>query len=268
MFSSILKVLAVFVLLIQTTSAFALKPLVLGIFPYVSAEKLIRHQKGLKDHLEQGIGRPVSIVTAKNFKVFIKNAKAGAYDLVYAAPHLARLLERDYDYQRIAMTTHQIQGLFVVRKTAPYKQLSDLRNRRIALVSPLAVLSQMARKELRDVGLKANEDYTVIKMNNYNNAVFSVINNDSDAAVTGIKIWKILARQYKDKLGVLAPTRPIQGFMIMAKPDIDLETVQKLQQLGLSFNDTAAGKRYLFNGIKLIDNQSMKNLDEFTTILK
>jgi len=268
MLSSILKPLVVIVLLIQVTSVFARKPLVLGIIPYVSPEILVRHQKELKDHLEQGLGQPISIVTAKNFMVFINNAKAGAYDLVYAPPHLALFLEREYGYQRIAMTTHQKRGLFIVRKNAPYTQLSDLRNTRIALVPALSLNSQMARKELRDAGLYENKDYTVVKVKNFSIALFSVVNNDSDAALSGVKPWRSFDKQYKNGLKVLARTRIMQGFMIMARPDLELETVQKLRQVSLSFNDTAAGKSYLFKGMKLIDDKAMKNLDEFISILK
>jgi len=268
MFSPIIKVLVVFILLIQMSPAFARKPLVLGVIPYVSPDVLVRHQKGLKDYLEQGLGGPISIVTARNFKVFIKNARQGAYDLVYAPPHLARLLEQEYAYQRIAMTTHKKRGLFIVKKTAPYKQLSDLRNTRIALVPPLSLNSQMARKELHDAGLNENEDYTIVKVKNFSNAIFSIVNNDSDAALSGVKVWKSFDQQYKKELRVLAQTRYMQGFMIMAKPELDLETVQKLQQSSLSFNDSAAGKKYLFKGMKLIDDKSMQNLDEFTSILK
>lgn len=268
MFGSILKALTTLVLLIPVASAYAQKPIVLGIFPYASPEQLIRHQKGLKDHLQQGLGRPISIVTAKNFKVFVNNAKAGVYDLVYTAPHLARLLDQEYAYQRIAMTTHHIQGVFITLKSAPYTRLSDLRGKRIGLVTPLAILSQMARKELRDAGLHVNKDYTEIKVRNYDNAMFSVVNGDSDAAITGIKLWRTLAMHYKEKLRVLEPTRPVPGFMIMARPEMDQETVKKLQQSSLSFSDTAAGKKYLFQGIMLIDDKSMQAFDEFTSALK
>ncbi len=268
MVNSIIKVLVVFMLLMQIASAHAGKPLVLGIIPYVSPDVLVRHQKSLKDHLERGLGRPISIVTAKNFKVFIKNAKAGVYDLVYAPPHLAYLLEQDYAYQRVAMTTHKKRGLFIVKKTSSYKKLSDLRHTRIALVPALSLNSQMARKELRDAGLKENEDYTIIKVKNFSNALFSLVNNDSDAALSGAKPWKVFDKQYKDGLRVLAKTSVMQGFMLMAKPDLEQDTVQKLRQLSLSFNDTAAGKKYLFKGLKLIDDKSTQGLDEFTTILK
>ncbi|HED16808.1 MAG TPA: phosphate/phosphite/phosphonate ABC transporter substrate-binding protein [Gammaproteobacteria bacterium] len=255
-------------LLIQMASAHADKPLVLGIIPYVSPDVLVQHQKSLKDHLERGLGKPISMVTAKNFKVFIQNAKAGVYDLVYAPPHLAYILEQDYAYQRVAMTTHKKRGLFIVKKTSPFKQLSDLRHTRIALVPALSLNSQMARKELRGVGLKANEDYTVIKVKNFSNALFSLVNDDSDAALSGVKPWKTFDKRYKGGLRVLAKTRIMQGFMIMAKPDLEQDTVQKLRQLSLSFSDTSAGKKYLFKGLKLIDDKSMQNLDEFTTILK
>jgi len=268
MFSIVIKVLAVYILLIQMSSAYARKPLVLGVIPYVSPGVLVQHQKSLKDHLEQGLGRPISMVTAKNFKVFIKNAKAGVYDLVYAPPHLANLLEQDYAYQRVAMTTHKKRGLFIVKKTSPFKQLSDLRDSRIALVPPLSLNSQMARKELRDAGLNENEDYIVVKVKNFSNALFSVVNNDSDAALSGVKPWKSFDRQYKDKLRVLAKTRIMQGFMIMARPELDQETLQRLRKSSLSFNDTEAGKKYLFKGMKLIDDKSMQSLDEFTAVLK
>ncbi len=268
MFRSLLKSFSILVLLIQLTPVFAQKPIVLGIFPYASPEKLVRHQKGLKDHLEQGLGRPVSIITAKNFKVFIQNAKAGAYDLVYTAPHLARLLDQDYAYQRIAMTTHKIQGMFITLKTASYTQLSDLRDRRIGLVPPLAILSQMARKELRDAGLQPDNGFTEIKVRNFDNAMFSVINGDSDAAITGVKLWKTLGMHYKDKLRALESTRPVPGFMIMAAPEVDKQTVDRLRKTSLSFNDTAAGKKYLFQGLALIDEKSMQTFDEFTAVLK
>jgi len=268
MLSSKLKAMLVMVLLVQVTSAFARKPVVLGVFPYVSPKKLIQHQKGLKDHLEQGSGIAISIVTAKNFKVFINNSKKGAYDLVYVPPHLARLLEQDYAYQRIAMTTHKKRGLFIVKKTAPYKQLSDLRNTRIALVPPLSLNSQMARKELRDAGLKENEDYTVVKVKNFSNALFSIVKNDSDVALSGVKPWKVFDKKLKKDLRVLARTRYMQGFMIMAKPEMKQEMVNNLRQSSLSFNKSAAGKVYLFKGMKLINDESMQGLDEFTSVLK
>jgi len=268
MFNFKIGMLVVFFLLMQMTSVFARAPIVLGIIPYVSPEVLIRHQKALKDHLEAGLGRPVSIVTAKNFKVFVKNARAGAYDLVYTPPHLARLLEQDYAYQRVAMTTHKKRGLFIVKKTSSYKQLTDLRNKRIALVPALSLNSQMARKELRDVGMMPGDDYTVVNVKNFSIALFSIVKNDSDAALSGAKPWKAFDKKYKDGLRVLAKTRIMQGFMIMAKPELEHDIVQKLRQLSLSFNDTTAGKKYLFKGMKLIDNKSMQGLDEFTSVLK
>lgn len=258
----------VLVLLIQATSVFAQDALTLGIFPYASTDKLIKHQKELKNHLAQGIGKPILISTAKNFKTFINMAKDGKYDLVYSAPHFARLLDKEYGYKRIAMTTHHIQGEFITLKSSPYKNLQELRNKTIALAPPLAILTQLAIKELADAGLKANKDYTIITMNNFENAMLSVFNGDSDAALAGKKLWRLLPPRYKDKLRIITPTQPIPGFIIMAKPNMDQGTVKNLQQLSLSFNQTPAGKKYLFQGLKLIDEAAMQGLDQFVPILK
>lgn len=268
MLGTVFKTIFALVLLLQTTSVLAQDSIILGVFPYASTDNLIKHQKGLKNHLAQGLGKPITISTAKNFKAFIDKAKAGNYNLVYSAPHLARLLDKEYGYKRIAMTTHHIQGKFIALKTTPYKNLQELRDKNIALAPPLAILTQLAIKELRDVGLKATKDYTIITMNNFENAMFSVLKGDSDAALAGVKLWEMLPPQHKDKLRVLATTQPIPGFIIMAKPTIDQGTVEKLRQLSLSFNQTLAGKKYLFQGIKLIEESSMQGLDEFVSILK
>jgi len=244
------------------------KPFSIGIFPYVAPVKLVAHQKELIKHLEKGISSPINIVTAKNFKVFISNAKKGLYDVLYTAPHLAYYLEKEMGYKRIAMTQHHIQGVFIVRQKSPYKQISDIKGSKISIAPPLAILHQIAITQLKNSGLIQDKDYHLNITKTHDNAIFSLYNGESDVAVTGIKLWKNLNSAYKSKLRVLTPSDKIPGFMIMAHPDISDTIITKLRKQALSFNNTKAGKKYLFKGLKNIDNKTMRSLAIYSSIIK
>jgi len=265
---NLLKIILGLWLLILPILTHAEKPLTIGMFPYVAPAKLITHQKGLIKHLEKGLTRPINMVTAKNFKIFIQNAKKGQYDLLYSAPHLAYFLEKNLGYKRIAMTQHHIQGVFIVQKKSPYKKLTDLKGSKIAITSPLAILHQIAIAQLTKSGLTKGKDYSLNITKSHDNSIFSLFNGESDAAVTGIKIWKRLDSSYKNGLRLLVPSDKIPGFIIMAKPDLSTNIINKLRLQALSFNQTMAGKKYLFTGITRIDDKTMQSLAKYSTIIK
>ena len=244
------------------------KPISFGFFPYVSPAKLIKHQKGLIDHFTQGISQPISISTASNFREYIDNVKAGKYDIIYSAPHLARLAEIKYGYQRISMTTHKIRAFLLVPKQSDHKNITDLKHKTIAIGPPLAIVHQIAVQTLHDQGMQQGKDYTLNVTKTHDNAIFSLINGDSDAAITGIKIWKTLRPHYKNKLRVLSSSIKSPGFMILGNSKIPKTTIEKLKSLSASFNKTPAGQKYLFNSLKPIDNNSMKEMDNYITVLK
>lgn len=248
--------------------AFAEKALVLGIFPYVSPAKLIKHHQSLVQHFEQGLKRKVSIVTAKNVTDYVDQVKKNKYDIIYAAPHLARYAEKKWGYQRVSMTTHNIQAFIVVPKESSYKTLADLKGKKITVVPPLAIFHQMLINDLKQFGMQKGRDYSLNITRTNDNAIFSVVNGESDAAVTGIKLWRNLEPEYKNKLRRLAKSIKTTGFIIMAKPGLSQETIFDLKRLSLNFNDTLKGKKYLFHGLKIIDNKSMKSLDAYTSVFK
>lgn len=257
-----------FILISFTELAVAEKTLVLGIFPYVSPTKLIRHHQGLVSHFEQGLKRKVSIVTAKNVAEYIENVKQDKYDIIYTAPHLARYAEKELSYQRISMTVHNIQAFIVVPKRSEYKNLADLKGKKIMVVPPLAIFHQMLVNGLNNLGMQKGRDYSLNIARTNDNSIFSVVNGDSDAAVTGVKLWRNLEPEYKNKLRLLGKSIKTTGFIILAKPSLPKETVLELQRLSLSFNDSPAGKKYIFQGLKMIDNKSMQSLDRYTSVFK
>jgi len=258
----------VFIISLYSPLSYAEESIKLGIFPYVSPQKLIKHQKGLIEHFELGLKQKISIVTAKSVRKFVERVRQYKYDIVYSAPHLARYAEKELGYYPISMTKHKIQSLFIVPKNSTYKRISDLKRKKITMGPPIAIIHQIAINKLKKIGLESVRDFTLLTTKTHENAIFSVVNGDSDAGVTGVKLWKNLAPYYKDKLRLLDESIKTTGFILLAKPNAPKVLVGKFKNLSLSFNDTPAGKKYLFQGFKEIDKNIVKELDAYTYVFK
>lgn len=244
------------------------RPLSLGIFPYASTSKLIIHHKNILKHLNNADKTNISFVTAKNVSTYITNLESYKYDLIYSAPHVARFAEKKYGYQRVVMTSHHIQGVILVKKDSAIKTLSDLKNKTISIAPKKTILHQVTLKQLRDNNIFPDKNIYLKNVNTHNNAIYDVIKDDSDAAVTGIKLWKKLNHKYKIKLRQLSLTEPISGFIILAKPTLDKSLVKELQKNFLSFNNTLAGKTYIFKGFKNITDKEMESLDAHARVFE
>lgn len=267
-----MKILKVIILSIFATyiglARSAEHSLVLGIFPYVSPAKLIAHQKNIPTHFAGNTEIKLSLVTAKNSATFIDNLKEFEYDLIYSPPHIARYAEKAYGYRRVVMTSHQIMGLLLVRQDSPYHTIADLTDRTISIAPATTLLHQMTLKLLKDQGLIPGQNIQINIVNTHNNAIYDLLKQDSDAAVTGIKILKNMPTEKQALLRVLAQTEPVSGFIVMARPALKQSTIDQLQDAFLSFESSPLGASYLFKGFKLIDDEAMKALDSYARIFE
>lgn len=238
-----------------------LEPLTMGIFPYASTSKLVSHHKNIKKHINKDGAFSISLVTASDVATYFNNVKNLNYDLVYSAPHLARHLEKHYGYQRVTMTSNKIQGVLLTRIDSNIKSISDLKNKQISMAPARTILHQVTLLKLEDNNLIAGKNIRIKTVKTHNNAIFDVINKDSDVAVTGINLWKKLKPRHKKNLKQFSVTEPITGFIILAKPSVNISTIERLQKSFLSFNKTLAGKAYIFKGFQPISDKAMESLD-------
>jgi len=241
---------------------------VMGIFPYASTSKLITHHKNIKKHIEKNSDHNLTMVTAKGFPAYYKNLLSNKYDIIYSPPHIARHLENKYNYQRVVMTSHNIRGVYLVRNESNFKTIKDLENKKISIAPEKTILHQIALKQLKDVGLINHQNLTITPAKTHSNAMFNVVNGDTEAAVTGIKLWKKLHPKHKKQLRMLGMTDKTTGFIIMARPGLKKGLIKDLIKLFLSFNQSIAGKNYLFKGFKTITDKEMKSLDPYASVFK
>jgi ABC-type phosphate/phosphonate transport system substrate-binding protein len=240
------------------------KTLSLGVFPYVNTGKLIKHQAVLHQFLRKQLDKHIDFVTAPDFKQYVDRVRNTQYDLIYAPPHLAWYCEKRGLYTPLALTKTKIQGVYIVNKTSPYYQLSDLKGQKISLstvASRLSLLRQLLDNEVNTLAIK---NLNIIEAKTHNNSIFSLIKKDVDVTLTGVNIWKNLKPEAKEQLRRIGETTETPGFVIMARPSLAKQIKPLFNNIDKDFAAALAKKKYLFVGLKTYHESMLNGMEAYT----
>lgn len=224
------------------------RPLVLGIFPNMTAKQIVENYRPLADSLEKHLQRRVVIYSARDFRTFIERSHRGDYDIVLTAPHLAFLARQEAGYRPLLKYAQPVRGLLVVRNDAPLHDLGDLRDRTLATADPLAVVVLAIHSELDAHGLRRDLDYRTLDFSTHLNAAMQVINGRADAAVLGLHPYNLMPRELRLQLRVLTETPPLSGLMYLAHPRLRDAEAQAIRTGLLRFAATPQGQSFIQRG--------------------
>ena len=247
-------------------------PLQMGILPYLSAEQLFRFFSPMKNYLEQKLGRTIVMSTAPDFSIYIERARNLDYDIYVTAPHFALLAEQESSYRRVGRMTRSLDAAIFVRKNDPARVVEDLRGRRVARPSKLALASIQGEQILRAHGLVSGRDYELLEALSHNNVLMRVLEQDADAALTSGVVLDRMPASVRDHLRVLIAAPKVPQVMIMASPKLSEADFRSLTQAVLAFTPTGPGKEFFDRtgnlGIVPITQTDMDTLQPFLPILK
>lgn len=247
-------------------SASAQEPLTFGVFPYLTAKRLVSDFTPLKDFLQQVTGQPVVMVTAPSYREFAERTRNGDYDIVFTPPHFGVQAEKESHFQRIAMTRYQIAAVILVSKDSPLQKLADLRGKTLAVPPKLSLVYLLAVKLLRDQGLAPGRDVSLREFTTNQNSMAAPLRGDADAGATGILLWQKSGQH--ESMRVLAESPAVSGFFLMGHSRLSSSTIAQLRKRILEFGDTEPGRAYFaatHHGAWLpIDNEVIRHVEAAT----
>lgn len=153
----------------------------IGVLPYVGLNELIRAYGPLASYLEQQLGRPVRIVTARDYPEFVAHTARGDYPLVITASHFARLAQQDHGFIPLLRPLTTFHVLLLVRQDSDIQSVAELLQRRVATPGTLAQTATMARLALKANGLNVGRNLYFVDAGNHKNAMLAVSKGEADA---------------------------------------------------------------------------------------
>lgn len=223
-------------------------PLVLGVFPHLTAKQIVVAYRPVADTLEKHLQRKVVIYSARDFKTFVERTRQGEYDILLTAPHLAWLARQDAGYRPLLKYAQPVTGLLLVRTDSPFRELKALRGHTIAIPDPFAVAVMALHDQMAAQGLRNDIDYRTAISGSHRNAAMQVINGRADGAMLGRHTYSLLPPELRRQLRVLATTPPLSSLMYLTHPRLRDAEAQTIRSALLDFASRPEGRAFMHDG--------------------
>ncbi|MDB5810145.1 MAG: hypothetical protein JWN94_2267 [Betaproteobacteria bacterium] len=234
-------------------------PLIIGVFPRLSASETTTRYSALAEYLSKELGRDVQLVTSRDFPSFWQGIEKKHYDIVqYNQFHYIRSAK---SYQVIAHNKEfgksTLAGVLYVRKDSGITSLKQLRGRTvlfgggedamIGYIAPVYMLLQ--------AGLKKSEFTSTFAVNPIN-SVIGVYRKTADAAGSGDRVLEqpLLKNVINtDELTVLATSEELLHLPWAVKRTMPAKLRIAIQTALVELENNDEGKKVLkaalFTGI-------------------
>lgn len=244
-------------------------PLEIGIFPLLSVRTLMERFQPMRDELEKSLQRPVTLITAPDFRNFVERTQAKQYRLVITAPHFARLAQKKAGYRPILQPINPMMGVFFVRKESKITSVSELKGSVIATPDPLALVTALGELEMKKHGVFPGKNAYFLSLPTHNAAILALQHGQVDAALASNYQFMQLKPEERAELRQLGVTEQLPApFVILAGPTMPEAEALAIRQAILDFAEkTPAGKGFLertgYQGFEAATETDMKHLDPF-----
>lgn len=225
----------------------------LGMFPREHAKAMYAAYKPLAKHLEEKLGKKVTLVFAKDFDAFKRMLASGDFDIVHLNHFQYINVRKNPGYEAVVMNqeagSEKLKGAFYVRADSNISKLTDLKGKTIIFGGNKdAFISYMvAAKMLHDAGLGPN-DYNPQFAINPPNAIIALSRGEGDVAVAGEAVLSrpIVKNAGADKnVRQIAASEAYPGLPWAVKKSLGPKFKNKVKQAFLSVNTTPEGKEIL-----------------------
>lgn len=249
--------------------------LMLGVFPYISANQMMEQLSPLCKRIEEALGKKVTMISAPDFLSFVDRTVKGEYDLVITAAHMGRLTQQRDRWQPVVQSGQKTAAAFVVRKDSGISSLKDLRGRKMAVGNARSVTYLLAEEELIKNGITPARDMQIVETATFSNVVHSVFVREADVGATPTLLWdnwaNFNAQQHRELREIFRTRLTIPSFLVMAPPAMSAAVIRRVRESLLSFKNTPDGRAFFqksqFESFLPLDEATMRQIDPFVPVL-
>ena len=247
-------------------------PLRVGLLPSLSTDRLVTLFAPLRDYLQQNLQRPVILITAPNYELYMQRAAAYEYDLYFTAPHMAALAEKESGYRRVSLMNRELRGYVVVRNDSSIHALGDLKGHTIAMPEATAIITILGESLLKQHRLVAGKNIVLEYTPSHNNAIHALVSGKADAAIVSAGIYDATPAKNRKGLSVIDKTANLSYVMFMASPTMPEQEYQQLRRVMLQFTAAGPGREFFqkskYGDMGEIHDSDMRQLQPYVKVLQ
>jgi phosphonate transport system substrate-binding protein len=216
----------------------------IGISPFLPARTLIQNYQPLRDYLELELKEAVEIVTARDYRIFHERIERREYPLIITVVNSAYLAHHDVGYVPMLRPQNATYPVLVTSQTSALQRLAELRDQRIALPDPLAVISMQAGSLMGEAGLHPGKDVQVHHLPTHSAAVNHVLAGEVAAAIVSNRALQQIAPETRARVRVVQSWEQmaVPGVVFLTSPLVSRERRAQLTRVIMDFVHSPKGQ--------------------------
>jgi phosphonate transport system substrate-binding protein len=218
----------------------------IGVLPHISTRAMAIQYEPLRMYLSQETNVLSTVSTAPDWKSFYKNTKAGHYDLVIAAAHVARLMQTELGLTPIASYHPLIKGVFIAAKSKKMTSPKSASNGLIATANPASIIDFESERWLANTHqMKRGEDYQCVHVRGGDSVALSVVRGETAAGIMCLSDLESQPEVIKGQIDVVSMFAEVPNFIALTGQVIVRKDQNLLGKRLVRFSEsTALGRTF------------------------
>lgn len=215
-------------------------PLIFGIIPARSPERVLADFRPLVDAMESELGTSVRIRGAPSYETFIRRVLDGnTYDMILSGGDTVQFI-RELDLYRplVQMDGPGIFAVIAVRAESSFAELEDLRGQAtVATADLLAYSTGLGFRRLSEAGLDPATDLEVVFVPSQSAALETLLRGQVDASIIMVPIVRTATPETRQSIRVLAETERAPPPAISVSSSMPTDLADRVLEFFLKFDD-------------------------------
>jgi phosphonate transport system substrate-binding protein len=247
----------------------------LALLPDENASTVIKKNQGLKQFLEDKLGKKVELVVTTDYSSMIEAMRHGRLDIAYFGPLSYILAKSKSDIEPfVAVSRHgstTYQGVIIANADSGIQSLKDIKGKNMAFGDPASTSSHLIPKSiLADQGLQSKKDYQEHFLGAHDAVAVSVQAGKADAGGLSKTIFKSLVDRgviKAEKVKVIAESKEFPEYPWTLRTDLSPELKEKIRQAFLGIQDKEILKTFKADAFAPITDKDYDVVRELVKVL-
>ncbi|MFW6030924.1 MAG: phosphate/phosphite/phosphonate ABC transporter substrate-binding protein [Halanaerobiales bacterium] len=242
-------VLLIIFVLIFTISIQAEESMTLGVTAKMIGLSKLDSWQTILDEVSKRSGINIELTVAKDHFTLLDLMREEKIDLAYLSPIFYAKARQEFNAVPIVLEkrldSSYYRGGFIVHKNSKIEDLKDLRGKNLALTAEKDSTSgyYLPITTLKKEGMDYQQDLNVVFTGKHINVLKSVSYGLVDAGAIKLFILEDPENaKFKSEIKIIWKSPRLPTSSITARPEMELEKIEKLEAAFLSLNDDRAGQ--------------------------
>ncbi len=225
-------------------------PLVFGIIPARSPERVLTDFGPLVDAMEKKLGISVRMRGAPDYETFLRRVLAGTtYDMILTGGDTIQYLRELDLYRPLAqMGGSGIFAVIAVQADSRFTELEDLRGQAtVATADLLAYSTGLGFRRLEEAGIDQKTDLNMVFVPSQSAALAVLVRGQVDASIIMMPVFRSAPPEMREAVRILAETERAPPPAISVSTSMPSDLADRIFDFLVSVEGSEAGSNVLQN---------------------